>query len=915
MFARFALFAFLVAPIALAQFPKAYMVDAVAGPALLPPGEGSDARKLLILAPAGVAVDAQNNIYVSDEKFNRVYRIAPSGAFSTYAGTGVYGSFRAGVPATQSGFAAPKGIAFDRAGNLYIANQYASTIVRVAADGTTSLYAGGGTTTGDGRAPLETRLGQVEYVAVDAQGNVYFSEFRGFKVRKIPAGGGAIETYAGTGTVGSSEQNGPAKQIPLGWIEGLFFGADNNLYILDSAGGLVRRVTPEGTSTFVFRSTDVPMKSKPAGWTISLITGIAADADGTLWFAAYFWQSSVSVVKCPGRKDCEIVAGGGVAGFNGDGSPATQKRLSLPGPVAKDAQGNVIFTDGQRVRLLTPGGELRTVAGGDTFAARGDGQKNANAVIESSEGIAVDAQNNVYASDERNHLVWRFGADGTARIVAGSGTRGYSGDNGPATSAELSEPAALALDSSGNLYILDIQNDVVRKVTPQGIITTHAGRPHAVTASCAPNPATAAAAQWCFTILSSLAADGPGNVYVGDYNAVVRVAGGNVTQVSATGRTASLHVGSDGNLYAVANNQVLRSAQGASAFTVIAGTGKAASTGDGGAALAADIYATSVTMDANRNILVGDFAGRKLRAITADGKIQTIAGGGTKTGARSAAGGPSTDARIAPPQMAVGRNGRIYYAESGFSTNYPDDIHVWSLEPAQLFRTAVLNAASYAAGPVAGGEMITIYGIDIGPPALAIYQIADNKFRDEIASTRVLFDGVRAPIIYVSATAASVVVPYSVAGKTETEMWIDYQGVATNRVKLPVAVTKPGIFTIPPTGTGQAALLHWPDYAVNNAANPIARDGVGMLFLTGGGDQGQDGMLAQTTGALPFPVTVRVGTTDAQVLYAGPAPSLVYGMLQINFVVPANTTPGDKVSLFVRLGETWSQSGITISVK
>lgn len=914
MFARFALFAFLSATLALAQFPKAYMADAVAGPALLPPGEGSDARKLLILAPAGVAVDAQNNIYVSDEKFNRVFRITSSGAFSTYAGTGVYGSFRAGVPATQSGFAAPKGIAFDRAGNLYIANQYASTIVRVAADGTTSLYAGGGTTTGDGRAPLETRLGQVEYVAVDAQGNVYFSEFRGFKVRKIPAGGGAIETYAGTGTEGSSEQNGPAKQIPLGWIEGLFFGADNNLYILDSAGGLLRRVTPEGTSTFVFRSTDVPMKSKPAGWTISQITGIAADADGTLWFAAYFWQSSVSVVKCPGRKDCEIVAGGGVAGFNGDGAPATQKRLSLPGAVAKDGQGNVVFTDGQRVRLLTPTGELRTVAGGDTFAARGDGQKNANAVIESSQGIAVDAQNNVYASDLRNHLVWRFGADGTARIVAGSGTRGYSGDNGPATSAELSEPGALAVDSSGNLYILDVQNYVVRKVTPQGTITTHAGRSHAVTANCAPNPATAAATQWCFTVPSSLAADAQGNVYVGDYNAVVRVAGGNVTQVSATGRTASLHVGSDGNLYAVANEQVLRSAQGASAFTVIAGTGKSGSTGDGGAALAADIGATSVVLDANRNILVGDFAGRKLRAITADGKIQTIAGGGTKTGT-GAAGGPSTDARIAPPQMAVGRNGRIYYADPGFSTNVPSNIHVWSLEPAQLFRTAVLNAASYAAGPVAGGEMITIYGIDIGPPALAIYQIADNKFRDEIASTRVLFDGVRAPIIYVSATAASVVVPYSVAGKTETEMWIEYQGVATNRVKLPVAVTKPGIFTIPPTGTGQAALLHWPDYAVNNAANPIARDGVGMLFLTGGGDQGQDGMLAQTTGALPFPVTVRVGATDAQVLYAGPAPSLVYGMLQINSVVPVNTTPGDKVSLFVRLGETWSQGGITISVK
>ena len=88
-----------------------------------------------------------------------------------------------------------------------------------------------------------------------------------------------------------------------------------------------------------------------------------------------------------------------------------------------------------------------------------------------------------------------------------------------------------------------------------------------------------------------------------------------------------------------------------------------------------------------------------------------------------------------------------------------------------------------------------------------------------------------------------------------------------------------------------------------------------MLFITAGGDQGQDGIPAPAAGSLPFPVTVRVGVSDAEVLYSGPAPTLIYGMLQINFVVPAAVTPGDKVSLYVKLGDVWSQAGVTIAVK
>lgn len=913
---------FLAASVLFAQFPKAYMADAWAGPMTLPPGEGADAQKLFILTPAGLAVDVQNNVYVSDEGLNRVIRITPSGAFSVFAGTGAYSSSTTARPATQTPLAAPRGLAMDRNGNLYIANQYGGLIVKVSPDGTAEPLAGGGTNTGDGFAPRQTRLNEPQELAVDGQGNVYFYEFRSFKVRKVPAGGGAIETYAGTGSEGSSEASGPAKQSKIGWIREMFVGADNHLYLLDAEGWMIRRVTPGGTMEFVFYVSEMPMKTKPAGWNPSAANGGWADADGTLWLAL---EGTPALVRCPARKDCEVVAGGGgnatfaqLQGFNGDG-PATQRRLSKTGPMAKDSQGNFIFLDGPRVRMLTASGELRTLAGGNNAEARGDGGPNSKARIEGSRGIAIDAQNNIYASDIRHHIVWKFGADGTATIVAGTGTMGYSGDGGPARSAELNEPDQLAIDGAGNLYIADSRNYVVRRVTPQGVISTFAGRYRGRSEFCPSTQGAMPATQYCFGLPDFVAADAMGNVYVGEWTKVVRVSGGTATPLNAPANIAALAVDRDGNLYVAggatgAESRIYRSNQGTGAFTVVAGAGAIGSSGDGGLATAALLSVGAIAFDANRNMIISDYTGRTLRAITSDGKIQTIAGGGTKWGT-DGYGGPSTDLRLNVGQLVSGPNGRIFYSDPGFSTNVFSDVHVWVLEPAQIFRTAVLNAASYRGGAVAGGEIVTLFGLDIGPKTLALGEVANGKFKNEIASTRVLFDGVRAPIIYVSETAASVVVPYAVAGKTETEVWIEYQGVATNKLKLPVAVTNPGVFTIPPTGSGQAAMLHWPDYSVNSAANPLAREGVGMLFLTSGGEQGVDGELAQTTGSLPFPVTVRVGGVDAQVLYAGPAPTLIYGMLQINFIVPASVTPGDKVPLIVQMGTTWSQQKVTIAVK
>ncbi len=233
----------------------------------------------------------------------------------------------------------------------------------------------------------------------------------------------------------------------------------------------------------------------------------------------------------------------------------------------------------------------------------------------------------------------------------------------------------------------------------------------------------------------------------------------------------------------------------------------------------------------------------------------------------------------------------------------------------------VTNAASYAARAVAPGEIVTIFGTGIGPPTIAPYELtADGlSIATTLAGTRVLFDGVAAPLLYVLDFQLSAIVPYSVAGSSSTALQVEYNGVRSNVVSLEVAAAAPGVFTLDNSGTGEAAVLNGADYTGINKTNPAARGSVILIYATGEGQTnpgGLDGKL--TTGELPRPVqrvTVTIGGIDARVLYAGGAPGLVAGLLQINAEVPAGVTPGDAVPLVVRVGDAASQAGVTIAVK
>jgi uncharacterized protein (TIGR03437 family) len=235
-----------------------------------------------------------------------------------------------------------------------------------------------------------------------------------------------------------------------------------------------------------------------------------------------------------------------------------------------------------------------------------------------------------------------------------------------------------------------------------------------------------------------------------------------------------------------------------------------------------------------------------------------------------------------------------------------------------LTAAGVLNAASFVGGAVAPGEVVTIFGSGLGPASLVTARLTGLGLVDDyLSETSVFFDGLPAPLVYVAAGQTTAVVPYSVAGRASTQIVIQYKGVSSAAVTVPVASAAPGLVALNSTGKGNGAILN-EDNSVNGPGNPAAKGSVVVLWGTGEGQttpRGSDGHI--TAGTYPKPllgVSVSIGGAPAEVLYAGSAPSLVAGVLQVNARVPQGTASG-AVPVVVTVGTASSQSGLTVSVQ
>ncbi|MDB5283903.1 MAG: hypothetical protein JWO06_2978 [Bacteroidota bacterium] len=344
---------------------------------------------------------------------------------STVAGGGNLSIGNSGVPATSAQLQLPSGVAVDATGNVYIADPDMNSILKVnATNGLITIFAGsvnGGGFSGDGGLADTATLAGPVGVGVDGNGNVYIADAGNDRIRKVDVNTGIITTIAGNGIPGLSGDGGPATSAKLNGPSGVAVDVFGNVYIADRQNNRIRKVSA-------------------ANGHISTIAGKSA-ANGN-------------------------------GGFSGDGARADFAELAQPNGVAVDASSNVYIADlsNNRIRKITVStGIITTIAGSgpgvSTGTFSGDGGSADSAGLYYPRGVAVDISGNLYIMDSQNNRVRKVSA-GIITTVVGNGTPGYSGDGGPADSAEINgADNGVAVSGFGDVYVADVYNNVIHKAS------------------------------------------------------------------------------------------------------------------------------------------------------------------------------------------------------------------------------------------------------------------------------------------------------------------------------------------------------------------------------------------------------------------------------------------------------------------
>ena len=415
-----------------------------------------------------VTGDAAGNLYVGDVGEHRVYKITPAGIPTVIAGSPLGAGFNGDdKPATTAQLNEPSAVVLDGAGNIYIADQYNRRIRRVTPDGVIHVIAGTFEGGDGGPAGLATMYYPSD-LALDANGNLFIADSGTHVIRKVTPGG-SITTVAGNGQRGFQGDGGIATAASFYAPDGVAADNAGSLYIGDTSNQRVRRVDSSGKVTTIAGTGTAGFagdgSSSAALAQLNFVRGVAVDQAGGVYIAD---TSNNRIRKISGGK-INTIAGTGVAGYDGDGKQATTAQLSAPTGVHVDRIGNVYVADANnnRVRRISPGGVITTVAGTGTAGAAGDGGPATSAQLRQPWRIVTDRTGNLYIADRSNHRVRMVTTDGVMRTIAGNGSSGATtGDGGLSTLAQLTQPASLAVDDSGNVFVAEPFNHRVRKLTP-----------------------------------------------------------------------------------------------------------------------------------------------------------------------------------------------------------------------------------------------------------------------------------------------------------------------------------------------------------------------------------------------------------------------------------------------------------------
>ena len=671
-------------------------------------GDGGPASKARVWNPYQVCVDSDNNLFIADYSNHVVRKITKAtGVISTVAGMGNQAGYSGdGGPATSARLRFPADV-FVRGTSLYIAEMGNSVIRKVdLATGLISTVAGTGTAgyNGDAIAATSARLNSPRSVVVDVAGNVIIADTFSFRIRKVDASTGLISTIAGTGTDGHGADGGLATSEPLEWVmdmaispacsatEGQLFFSEQNGY------NIVRYIDSQGRfQTLTGRQgQDNTGDCGPAALAdFHKPYGIAFDTLGNFYIAD---RGNQKIRKIDALKQyITTIAGTGTAGYNGDGIPAKEANLNTPTGIAVGSDGvmHIADTTNNRVRSMNlgvliqppvdpfpniPSGLLGTIAGDGTIGYNGDGRDPRTAWVSYPASMAVDAYGNVIVADRSNHRVRRIYTNWTMETLAGTGVSGYTGDGGQASFARLSFPTSVAIAPDATLYISDQGNHVVRRVAPNGTITTVAGT------GSAGNGPTGPATSCALNSPEGLAVVGR-DLYIADREnnflrrlnldtgLIVNVVGNGANGAGAENVGALLTPLSlpRGIAWDAAHGRILIAASSASQVrqyfpgtelvSSAAGTGVFGDTGDGGPATAAQLMQPyDVAARPDGSFYICDRQASVIRRVDQSGTISRVAGTGT-AGYYGDKGYPLGTMLNSPDGIAVNAAGDLFIAD------------------------------------------------------------------------------------------------------------------------------------------------------------------------------------------------------------------------------------------------------------
>jgi uncharacterized protein (TIGR03437 family) len=439
-------------------------------------GNGGAPLSALLKTPSGVAVDAAGNLYIADAS-NAQVREVTAGAGSTIntiAGQYESGYSGDGGPATSALLSSPNGVTVDASGTLYIADAL-NNRVRTVSGGTIANYAGADHSQGDGGKASAALLFYPQGIAWDSQGNLYIADTQNNKVRKVAADG-TISTIAGTGALAISGDGGAAIKAGIVQPQGVAVDSSGNVYV--STLNQIRMVNSQGIISTMVNTADsggFGGDNGPAtAATLDFPQGLAVDSAGNLYIADTY---NHRIRKVSGGTITTVVGSGPfypetTGSFSGDGGPATSATLSFPYGVAFDSSGNMLVVDSKNYvirKVDAKTGIIKTVAGTPTkLGYGGDGELATAALLANPISVAADTAGNLYIADASNAVVRMVDAFGGISTIAGDNKLGFSGDGGPADSAQLDYPFGIAVDPSGKVWFSDINNHRIRELTPSG---------------------------------------------------------------------------------------------------------------------------------------------------------------------------------------------------------------------------------------------------------------------------------------------------------------------------------------------------------------------------------------------------------------------------------------------------------------